>query len=114
MKVTLFQCGPQLQTKEVTVTLESSAFSVYVTGSVLRPGKVVSDRPLTALEAIMEAGGCDYNKANLKAVTVLRQENGQQHHYKLNLKGMIKGEPVEPFKLKPSDIIYVPEKFTWF
>ncbi len=106
--------GPQLQTKEVTVTLESSAFSVYVTGSVLRPGKVVSDRPLTALEAIMEAGGCDYNKANLKAVTVLRQENGQQNHYKLNLKGMIKGEPVEPLKLKPSDIVYVPEKFTWF
>ncbi len=106
--------GPQLQTKEVTVTLESSAFPVYVTGSVLRPGKVLSDRPLTALEAIMEAGGCDYTKANLKNVMVIRQENGQQRHYRLNLKGVLKGESVEPFKLQPSDIIYVPERFTWF
>jgi protein involved in polysaccharide export with SLBB domain len=44
---------PQLQTKEISVTLESSAFVVYVTGAVLRPGKVLSDRPITALQAIM-------------------------------------------------------------
>jgi polysaccharide export outer membrane protein len=106
--------GPQLQTKEVTVAIESSAFPIYVTGSVLRPGKIMSDRPLTALEAIMEAGGCDYSKANLKAVTVIRQENGKVQHFKLNLKGVLKGEQNEPFKLKPSDIIYVPERFTWF
>jgi polysaccharide export outer membrane protein len=48
--------GPQLQTKEVTVGVESSAFLVYVTGSVSRPGKIVTDRPINALEAVMEAG----------------------------------------------------------
>jgi len=106
--------GPQLQTKEVSVTIESSAFPVYVTGAVLRPGKIMSDRPLTALEAIMEAGGFDYAKANLKKVTVIRHENDRTQHFKLNLKGVLQGEQSEQFNLKPSDIIYVPERFSWF
>jgi polysaccharide export outer membrane protein len=107
-------CGPQLQVKEVTVTVESSALSVYVTGAVLRPGKVISDRPLTALEAIMEGGGFDYTKANQKAVTIIRHEGAATHRYKLNLKNELSGVEVEPFTLKPYDIIYVPEKFNWF
>ena len=30
------------------------------------------------------------------------------------LKGVLKGEPSKPFYLRPSDIIFVPEKFTLF
>ncbi len=37
--------APKLVSKEVMVTLVSSSFSVYVTGAVLRPGKVLADRP---------------------------------------------------------------------
>ena len=106
--------GPQLQTKEVTVAVESSAFPIYVTGAVLRPGKILSDRPLTALQAIMEAGGFDYNKANLKKVAVIRHETGRTDHYTLNMKGVLNGEQSETFNLKPADIIYVPERFSWF
>jgi polysaccharide export outer membrane protein len=106
--------GPQLQTKEVTVAVESSAFPVYVTGAVLRPGKIMSDRPITVLEAIMEAGGFDYTKANLKAVRVIRHENGRTEHHTLNLKRVLQGNETEQFNLKPSDIIYVPERFSWF
>src|SRR5271166_4108616 len=76
--------SPQLQTKEVSVAVESSAFPVYVTGAVLRPGKILSDRPLTALEAIMEAGGFDYSKANLKSVQVIRNRSSRTDHYVLN------------------------------
>jgi polysaccharide biosynthesis/export protein len=108
------QYGPQLQTKEVTVSVDSSAFPIYVTGSVLRPGKILSDRPLTALEAIMEAGGFDYTKANLKKIRVIRTENGQTQHFILNLKNVLQGEQTDKFKLKPADIIYVPERFSWF
>jgi len=108
------QYGSQLQTKEVNVAVESSAFFVYVTGAVLRPGRVISDRPMTALEAIMEAGGFDYNKANLKKVVVIRHENGNTQHQLLNLKKVLHGEKDEPFSLKRSDIIYVPERFAWF
>jgi polysaccharide export outer membrane protein len=106
--------GPQLQTKEVSVSVISSAFPVYVTGAVLRPGKILSDRPLTALEAIMEAGGFDYTKANLKAVRVIRFHDGRTDHYLLNLKRVLNGQQSEQFNLKPSDILFVPEKFSFF
>jgi polysaccharide export outer membrane protein len=104
----------QLVTKEVTVMLVSSTFDVYVTGAVFRPGKVISNRPLTALEAIMEAGGPDYTKANLKAVDVIRTSQGRTEHFKLNLKRVLNGQDSEPFFLKPSDVVYVPERFAWF
>lgn len=106
--------SPQLVTKEITVTVESSSFPIFVTGAVIRPGKVLSNRPITALEAIMEAGGVDYTKANLKAVTVTRNEQGRVKNYTLNLKLQLEGKQSQPFYLKPSDIVYVPEKFSWF
>ena len=104
----------QLVSKEVSVTVVSASFPVYVTGSVLHPGKILSNRPISALEAIMEAGGVNYATANMKGVSVIRYEGGQAKHYTLNLMKLLRGEPGEPFYLKPSDIIYVPEKFSWF
>ncbi|HLH57172.1 MAG TPA: polysaccharide biosynthesis/export family protein [Verrucomicrobiae bacterium] len=113
-KELLKQFGSQLQTKEVSVAVQSAAFPVYVTGAVLRPGKVTSDRPMTALEAVMEAGGFDYTKANTKAVRVLRIQNGHTEHYNLNLKRVLQGEESQQFSLQPGDIVYVPEKFNFF
>jgi len=113
-KAILDTYGAQLQTKEVNVTLESFGFSVYVTGAVLRPGKVTAERPLTALESVMEAGGPDYTKANLKKVIVLRTENGHTERHVVNLRRILDGESTEQFKLKPADIVYVPQRFTWF
>jgi polysaccharide export outer membrane protein len=104
----------QLLDKEVNVTVESSTFPVFVTGAVMRPGKVLSDHPITALEAVMEAGGFDYTRANLKSVRVLRNINGQIEHIKLNLASVLQGDETEAFYLKPQDILYVPEKFNWF
>ena len=104
----------QLVDKQVNVTVTSSSFPVFVTGAVQRPGKVLSDHPITALEAIMEAGGFDYNRANLKAVKVIRNNNGHMENFKLNLKEVLAGNESNPFYLKPSDIVYVPERFTWF
>lgn len=104
----------QLLSKEVTVTVVSSSISVFVTGAVIRPGKVVSDHPISALEAVMEAGGFDSAKADMKAVVVIRQEGGQTRNYTLNLKLVLEGKETEPFYLKPSDIVYVPQKFSWF
>jgi len=104
----------QLTSKEVTVTVVSSSIPVFVTGAVLRPGKILSDHPITALEAIMEAGGFDYTKANLSAVVVIRQEEGRVKNYTLNLKLALQGKQSVPFYLKPSDIVYVPERFVWF
>ena len=104
---------PQLTTKQVVVTLQNSSFLVYVTGAVLRPGKVTADHPISALDAIMEAGGFD-PKANLKAVVVIRQAKNGSATYTLDLNKVMQGGQEKPFYLKPSDIVQVPEKFTWF
>lgn len=108
------QYDSQLVSKEVTVTLVSSSYTLYVTGAVLRPGKIVTDRRISAFDAIMEAGGFDKARANLKAVTVVRQENGQTRSYTVNLDQVFSGGQSAPFYLKPFDTVYVPEKFNWF
>lgn len=104
----------QLTSKEITVTVVSSSFAVFVTGAVMKPGKVTTDRALTAFDAIMEAGGLDLAKANAKAVRVIRQEDGQVKTYPVNMKAVLDGAPSEPFYLKRYDTVFVPEKITWF
>jgi polysaccharide export outer membrane protein len=106
--------APQLSSKQVTVEVVSSSLTVYVTGMVLRPGKILSDHPISALEAVMEAGGFDYTKANPKNVVVIRREGKTMKNYKLNLKAVLQGKQNEPFYLKPDDIVYVPERFSMF
>jgi polysaccharide export outer membrane protein len=105
----------QLVVKQVSVSLGSSAYPIFVIGAVLRPGKVMVERPLSAFEAIMEAGGFDFARANTKEVTVLREESdGKVTTFKLNLKATLDGKPTRPFYMKPSDVIYVRQKFSWF
>ena len=106
--------GDQLQLKEVSVTVQLSIFTVYVTGAVLRPGKLTSDRVMTPLEAVMEAG-IDPGTANLKKVTVIREnESGKTEVFPVNLHDVMSGKPTVPFILKSMDKIIVPEKFTIF
>ena len=104
----------KLSSKVITVEVVSSVIPVYVTGMVLRPGKIMSDHPITALGAVMEAGGFDYNNANTKDVVVIRREGKIMKNYHLNLREVLKGKQSEPFFLKPYDIIYVPQRFSMF
>ena len=104
----------QLLTKEVAVTVDASAYPVFINGAVLRPGKIEPMRPITVLEAIMEAGGFDYARANLKNVRVIRTEDTIVKTFVVDLRGVVSGEDIKPFYVKPSDIIFVPEKFTLF
>jgi protein involved in polysaccharide export with SLBB domain len=108
------QFAPQLVSKEVSVMVVSSSYPVYVSGAVVRPGKVLSDHPISVLEAIMEAGGFDHAKADLANVTVIREEGGQTKNIVVNLKLVLSGKQATPFYLKPADIVYVPAKFSWF
>lgn len=100
----------QVKSTKIGVMVMSSAAAVYVSGAVLRPGKIPFDRQLTVLEAVMEAGGVDHNRAKLSSVSVLRIENGQQRIYHFNLKRALSGDEPVLFYLKPFDTIYVPEK----
>ena len=104
----------QLLSKEVTVSIVSSSFSVFVTGEVGRPGKLQPDHPITALEAIMEAGGFDNDKSDTSHVVVIRKEATGTKNYMLNLQEVLDGKSSQSFYLKPNDIVYVKEKFNWF
>lgn len=106
--------GPDLVIKEVTVNVASAPFPVFVSGAVLRPGKVLVNRSVTVLEAIMEAGGFDPNRADLKKVQVVRQENGIQKTFVVNVKDTLNYAETHPFHLRPSDIVVVPERFVFF
>ena len=102
----------QIVTKEVTVTLISSSYPVFVQGTVLRPGEIMTDRRLTALEAVLKAG-FDPKRANLKKVTVIRLVKDRYVSLELNLQAVLDGEKSDPFFLEPSDVVKVPEKFIW-
>lgn len=104
----------QLVSKEIKVTLVSSSFAVFVAGAVLRPGKINPEREITALQAVMEAGGFDSAKANTRAVVVIRNAGGQTVNFTLDLQSVLEGKRTEPFFLRSHDIVYVPEKFSWF
>ena len=104
----------QLVSNEVTVTVVSSSFDVFVSGAVLRPGKITTSRPITAFQAIMEAG-YDPAVANLQNVMVIREEARSKYIYiTLNLQLVLEGKETQPFYLKPSDTVQVSKKVTIF
>jgi polysaccharide export outer membrane protein len=101
---------PQLQIKELSVTVQSLS-PIFVAGSVNKPGRIDAVRPMTALEAIMEAGGFNERQAELRSVIVIRHEGGRRFGYRLNLQPVMAGEEEPDFYLKPMDIVYVPRMF---
>jgi polysaccharide export outer membrane protein len=105
---TLYQS--QAKDDPITVKVIAPEAAVYVAGEVSRPGKIPMERPMTVIEAIMEAGGFDPLQANLSNVSVLRVENGRQHTYRLNLKRVFDGKDDTVFYLKPFDVVRVPAK----
>jgi polysaccharide export outer membrane protein len=109
--VKLFQ--NELNESNIIVSIANSANAVYVTGAVLRPGRVQLDRPLTALEVIMEASGFTPT-ANRKTVTVIRYIGEKNTIIELDLDPLLVGGPVPPFYVKPRDVIHVPTKIQWF
>ena len=103
----------ELQFPELFVNLASSGNVVYVSGSVARPGRIMLDRPLTVLEAILEAGGFAPD-ANLKRVQVIRYDGTINDTYELNLEPVYSGGPAPPFYVYPRDVVNVPKKIQWF
>jgi len=103
-----------VSSKDIVVAVQSASFPVFVTGAVQRPGKVVSDHPMTVLEAIMESGGFDYLHANMKKVRIIRAKDKETLNFTVNLKGVVNGTGIDVFYLQPSDIVYVPSKIVWF
>lgn len=111
LKLKDFQAGlagryaKHLQNPNVSVSMHETSATVYVSGHVQRPKKIVLDRPMTALEAVMEAGGF-HKFGSPKKVTLVRNQNGGYQSYRLNLDAAMKGQ-AKPFPLQPNDVITV-------
>lgn len=103
----------QLQNAEVTVTLESVAIPVVVSGEVQKPGKIVFERPATVLEAIMEAGGFTAY-GDPKTISVIRQISGVQHTQIIDLSQVLRGVPSRVMYVSAGDVIYVRPRFISF
>jgi protein involved in polysaccharide export with SLBB domain len=65
-------------------------------------------RRITALEAIMMAGGFDYRRAEVSNVVIIRHKDGKRYGCSLDFRDALKGKEFQPFYLEPEDIIYVP------
>jgi len=102
--------APHLKAADVTVIVRSfQSRRVYVGGEVGIPGVVNMPGQLTALEAVMEAGGFT-RYARLENVVVIRHSDGQRYGASLDFRtNPSEGKVPQPFYLEPLDIVYVPE-----
>jgi polysaccharide biosynthesis/export protein len=92
------------------VTVVVSAMNsrrIFVTGEVLHSGPMVLLPHMTMLQALSQAGFSQF--ANLKAIYLLRTENGRQVKLPFNYKEVVKGNHQEQnLQLKPGDTLVVP------
>ena len=90
----------------VVVTAMNSR-RVFVTGEVVHSGPMALLPHMTMLQALSQAGFSQF--ANLKAIYLLRTENGRQVKLPFNYKEVVKGNHQEQnIQLKPGDTLVVP------
>lgn len=104
--------------KEPVVTVVVKNFAapgnsaaVRVIGAAVTPKSVPYREGLTALDAIIDVGGLS-SSARGNAAKLLRMEKDGYKSYPLRLKDLVQsGDPRANIKLKPGDIIQIPEGF---
>jgi polysaccharide export outer membrane protein len=90
----------------VVVTAMNSQ-RIYVLGEVTHTGAMALLPHMTVLQALASAGFTQF--ANLKAIYLLRMENGQETKMPFNYKEAIKGRGTQQnIVLKPGDTLVVP------
>lgn len=97
-----------IERNEITVLVRRlSQRVVYVGGAVQRPQAVPMASGMTALGAIMTAGGHDPVSAAMGDVVVLRAEGARYRGYRVDLAATLDGRQARPFYLRQGDIVYV-------
>ena len=81
---------------------------VLVAGVVKDPQAVPIPDQLTALDAVMMAGGPIHSDAALKNVVVARVIDGKRVGFRTDLSAAFRGEPHDPVYLRPNDLVFVP------
>ena len=83
---------------------------VYVVGAVVNPRALIWREKMTALDAIMGAGGLNED-ASGNGARLIRGTGEEKQEYKLRLNDIMEGERETNFILLPGDQIIVPESF---
>jgi protein involved in polysaccharide export with SLBB domain len=98
------------QDPRVTVIVRSFANQkVYVSGEVGQPGMIALTGELTALNAVLQAGGFK-NSARTDSVILLRKdEHDQPLARRLNLRDVLHKGKAGDVVLQPFDVVYVPK-----
>ncbi len=98
-----------LTNPEITVIAKSlNSRKVYVGGEVNAPGLIPIPGHMTAIEAIMNAGGFNMVSAKTGNVVLLRFSENKWHGTIIKMDDMIKGKEQISIHLEPRDILYVP------
>lgn len=93
---------------EVTVTVSNIGYVVYVTGSVGKPGPVMSTTPLTVLQALAMAGWTT-QFAKLNQIVILRGSGEDTKKFNFNFDEALSGKNNQQnVALKSGDYVYVP------
>ncbi|MFH1479991.1 MAG: SLBB domain-containing protein, partial [Pseudomonadota bacterium] len=89
--------------------LDLGESKVYVGGEVKRPGAYDFQPGLTALNAVLMAGGFDRYAAPNRT-SIIRKDGDKQETIKINLDDVKEGK-IPDIGLRPGDRVHVPE--TW-
>ncbi len=81
---------------------------VYVCGEVNSPGLVPILGSMTALEAVMSAGGFNETSAASSSVVVIQHAGDKRYASLVDLKSALKNPESYQYFLGPNDIVYVP------
>jgi len=104
--------NPTLKPGDLVVVMGTAPGNlISVLGKVRRPGVIEYEDGLTALQAILRAGGFDQGAARSK-VRIVRGEGENQQKLRANLESLMeKGDRSGNIALLPGDIVIVPETF---
>lgn len=102
-----------LQQPEITVIMrEFAGQKVYIGGEVATPKTVSLSGEMTALQAILNAGGLKETAYSKSVVIISKGPKNTPVARMVDLSGVITGEaPENDVVLRPFDIVYVPKTF---
>lgn len=99
----------QIKDPVLTVIVRSIANQrVYIGGAVASPGLLPIIGNMTALEAVMTAGGFDVTTADTSSVVLLQNIGGKRYASILDLKSSFSNPESDQYFMRPNDMLFVP------
>jgi protein involved in polysaccharide export with SLBB domain len=102
--------GAELRDPKLAVTVKDTVkLGVYVGGEVIRPGYIPYRQGLTALQALLEAGGPKDTALVEQVVLLQREGQFSWRPSKIDLQKVLLGDTSGDLQIGPSDVMFVPK-----